>query len=137
MTNEQKPRIGVGVLIKKDGMVLMGERTGSHGNKTYAPPGGHLEFGETIIDCALREVMEETGLIVSNPTIATFSEDFYADEGKHYVTFLVTVDWTAGEPEVKEPDKCLGWDWYQYEQLPAPLFLSMQNMVDNGYHPFK
>ena len=134
---EQKPRIGVGVLIMKDGKVLMGQRAGRHGNKTYAPPGGHLEFNETLIECALREVLEETGLVVANPMVATFSEDFYQAEEKHYVTFLVTVDWVSGEPSICEPDKCLGWDWYDYEKLPQPLFLSMQNMINNGFNPFK
>ena len=57
----QAIRVGVGVIIVRDGNVLLGERAGSHGAGTWALPGGHLEFGETVADCARREVLEETG----------------------------------------------------------------------------
>ncbi len=51
----QKPLVGVGVLVFKDNKILMGRRKGSHGAGTWAPPGGHLEFGETPEDCAHNE----------------------------------------------------------------------------------
>ena len=41
---EQRPRVGVGVLLRCDGKVLLGKRRGSHGERAWAPPGGHLEY---------------------------------------------------------------------------------------------
>ena len=52
------PKIGVGVLIRKDGKVLFGKRKGDHGNGTWCPPGGHLEKFETIVDVARCEASE-------------------------------------------------------------------------------
>ncbi|HNA62172.1 MAG TPA: NUDIX domain-containing protein [Rhabdochlamydiaceae bacterium] len=56
------PRIGVGCVVERDGMVLLGQRKGAHAEGFWAFPGGHLEFGETVEACARRELVEETGL---------------------------------------------------------------------------
>ncbi len=42
--------------------ILLGQRKGAHGAGTWATPGGHLEFGESVKACATRELLEETGL---------------------------------------------------------------------------
>ena len=56
------PRVGVGVMIVREGKVLIGKRKGSHGAGQYALPGGKLEWRETWADCARREVLEETAI---------------------------------------------------------------------------
>src|SRR5437867_13297658 len=81
-----QPQIGVGVLLLRDSHVLLGQRRGSHGSDTWAPPGGHLEFGESVEDCARREVREETGLALQNIRPGPYTNDVFIAEGKHYVT---------------------------------------------------
>jgi 8-oxo-dGTP diphosphatase len=49
-----RPLIGVAVIVIKDDKILLGKRKNSHGAGTWALPGGHLEFGESIKDCARR-----------------------------------------------------------------------------------
>lgn len=44
----QEVRVGVAAVILREGRVLLGERIGSHGAHTWATPGGHLEWGESI-----------------------------------------------------------------------------------------
>ncbi len=44
--------IGVGVIIKNDGKILLGKRIGSHGAGTWGLPGGHLEPGEEVEVCS-------------------------------------------------------------------------------------
>jgi 8-oxo-dGTP diphosphatase len=46
MDEIKRPKVGVGVIIKKDGKVLMGKRKNAHGDGTWSFTGGHLEFGE-------------------------------------------------------------------------------------------
>ena len=56
------PLVGIGIMILRNNKILMLKRKGSHGSGEWNLPGGHLEFGETISNCVIREVFEETGL---------------------------------------------------------------------------
>ena len=56
MSELQRPKVGVGVMIFKNGKVLLGKRKGSHGEGEFALPGGHLEYMEGFANCASREV---------------------------------------------------------------------------------
>lgn len=130
-------RVGVGVIIVRNRKVLLGLRTGSHGAGTWAFPGGHLEFGESVEDCARREALEETGLVLGEMTAATYTNDIMPAEGKHYVTCYVQAVAGPGEPIVLEPHKCVRWEWFDWDdfRLPRPLFLPLQNLVDQGFIP--
>ena len=133
---EQRPKVGVGVIIKKDGKVLLGKRKGAHGEGSWSFPGGHLEFGETLETCARREVLEEAGIEIENIKSATFTNDIFPKEQKHYITAYVTADYSAGEVKVMEPDKCEEWKWVNWNALPKPLFIPITNLVNQGYSPF-
>jgi 8-oxo-dGTP diphosphatase len=60
------PRVGVGVMVVREGKVLMGKRKSSHGAGEYSWPGGHMEHMESFEECARREVREETGIEITN-----------------------------------------------------------------------
>lgn len=128
-----QPGVGVGVVVVKDGKILLGKRKNSHGDSQWGPPGGHLEFGETVEECAKRELFEETNLIATKLTLNTWTEDFfYSDEGellKHYLSVFVTVDEFEGELELKEPHKCYGWHWVDVNELPKNLFDSLATFL--------
>jgi 8-oxo-dGTP diphosphatase len=68
--NGQSMGVGVAVFVlhpkKYPGCVLLGKRIGSDGSGTYALPGGHVAFGESLAETAVRETKEETGLNVSD-----------------------------------------------------------------------
>lgn len=60
------PKVGVGVIIEKNNKVLLQRRKNVLGDCYWSTPGGHLDFGETPDECAIREVEEETSLIIKN-----------------------------------------------------------------------
>jgi 8-oxo-dGTP diphosphatase len=58
---KNRPKVGIGVFIFKDGKFLMGCRKGAHGAGTLSEPGGHLEFVESFEECFEQEALEEIG----------------------------------------------------------------------------
>lgn len=125
-----RPRVGVGVLVEQNGKVLLGLRKGSHGTFTWAPPGGHLEFAEGVEECAKRELLEETGLRAVSCTLSSWVENVMENGQKHYITLFVIVNQFEGEVQLLEPDKCEGWQWFSWNELPQPLFASLASFVD-------
>ena len=129
MSNPERPKVGVGVIVLKQGKVLLGKRKGDHAPGVFAGPGGHLEHLESFAACAKRETMEETGIQIGNIRFLALS-NFQDYAPKHYVDIGLVADWVSGEPRVCEPDKCEGWDWYDLEALPSPLFGIVKNYVE-------
>lgn len=129
---KDRPQVGVGVIIVREGQVLLGKRKSSHGKGSWSFAGGHLEFGESIEECAKREAMEETGLVVTDVRLGPYTNDVFTTEGKHYITLFVICT-AVGEPQVMEPDKCEGWQWFKWNQLPADLFLPVQHLKELGF----
>ena len=137
MNTEKKfPRVGVGVIVRKDGKILLGKRKGAHGEGSWSFPGGHFEFNEEIAVCAQREVMEEAGITIKIICALTFTNDFFEKEGRHYVTLYVLSDYAGGEVKIMEPDKCEEWRWVNWETLPQPLFIPIQNLLKQKINPF-
>lgn len=130
------PRVGVGVLVIKNGLVLLGKRKNAHGHNTWNFPGGHLEKNESWEDCARREVAEETGTTIKQIHFITATNDIFVDEGKHYITIFMCAQHKAGVPKILEPNKCETWEWFSWDKFPQPLFLPIKNLRKQGYHPF-
>jgi 8-oxo-dGTP diphosphatase len=129
--------VGVGVILVRDGKVLLGKRRGAHGEGTWALPGGHLDAGETIDQCAMREVLEETGLRVFSVSHARFTGNVFPERARYYVTLFVEAGPADfhGEPVNREPHKNDGWYWFAWQRLPSPLFPPLQTLVTQGFVP--
>ena len=132
-TKNIEVRDGVGVIIiNNEGKVLLGKRKGSHGSEAWAFPGGHTESGETFIDCAKRETLEETGLRLETLNSGPVTRDFFEDLNVEYVTHFIVAKYTEGNPEVREPDKCESWHWISWPdlvELRDTLFKPIQSLL--------
>jgi 8-oxo-dGTP diphosphatase len=131
-------RVGVAVVVRRNGRLLMGLRKGSHGAGTWSVPGGSLHPGETVAECAVRELREETGLIgsVDGEPIGFTNRVYDTGIGQHFTTLYVVVAVDPDEePHVAEPDKCGRWEWVSRDDL-RPRFQPFSNFVDEcGTYP--
>ncbi len=79
--------------VYPDGKVLLGRS--DKFNNQWVVFGGHLEPGEDLRDCAIRETKEETGLDVINPLMVIVQQEINPEEYKepaHFIFFNFTVD---------------------------------------------
>src|SRR5919108_4206703 len=93
----EKPQVGAAIIITKGDKVLLMKRKGPHGKGTWSTPGGHLDFGEALEECAAREAKEEVGVDVVDIRFRAVTNDLFEETGRHYVTV-----WLEGRP-VGEP----------------------------------
>lgn len=128
-----RPFIGVGVLIWHQGKLLLGERLQAGAENCWQFPGGRLEYGEDVLECAAREVLEETGLSMHQMKPVAYSHEVYMAGESHYVTLYVSAQLLSGEPVVMEPQKCKSWQWFHPSALPAPLFTPITHLLNT--HP--
>ncbi|KKU86408.1 MAG: NUDIX hydrolase [Parcubacteria group bacterium GW2011_GWA2_47_9] len=125
---------GVGIIINKDWKVLLIKRRGSHGAGTWAPPGGHIDYGESVKACAKREVREETGIEIKNLRIIGFIEDIFKKDKKHYITIWVKADWKSGEiSQNHEEFSEIGW--FSWKKLPKPRTLFFEHYLEGRILP--
>ena len=132
----QKPQVGTAMIITKDDKVLLMKRKGPHGTGTWSTPGGHLDFGESLEECAAREAREEVGVEVVDIRFRTATNDIFESDGQHYVIIWMEATPTSeasivAEQEVEE----IGW--FAWDDLPQPLFLPLENLVKADSYPPK
>ena len=81
-------------LIHKNGRYLLQDRI-KNDWKGYTLPGGHIEPGESIVDAVIREMQEETGLMISHPHLCGVKQ-FPLEEGR-YIVFLFETEEFEGD----------------------------------------
>ncbi|MFI8916876.1 NUDIX domain-containing protein [Streptomyces sp. NPDC053513] len=115
--------VGVHLYLEQEGQVLMGLR---HPDSAYAGgswhvPAGHCE-AEAATACLVREAYEEAGLVI-DPADAELVHTVHMvdrpDDPPRVQLFFRAHRW-EGTPRLREPDKCVAWQWWSAKELPEP-----------------
>ena len=139
MKRDKRVGVGIGVILLKDGKILLGKRhsdnakadTELHGEGTWTMPGGKLNFGESLEEGVYREVLEETGIQINknNLTFISLSNDIVPDA--HFITIGFLCENFHGTQQVKEPDEIVEWNWFPLDVLPKPLYFPSARVIEN------
>jgi len=108
-----RPIVGCLAVVRRQGRVLLAQRSVPPGIGRWGFPGGMQEPGETVHACAQRELEEETG-IAADPvaTLQVIDRIGHDDAGKvktHFTLIAVLLQWRSGEGKPIEDATALAW----------------------------
>jgi ADP-ribose pyrophosphatase YjhB (NUDIX family) len=116
----QKPGVGCGAAILRDGRLLLVERRKSPEAGHWNLPGGKVDFLERVEAAILREIREEIGVEITLHGLLSVTEMIGID-GQHWVSPIYRATIAEGEPVNCEPDKIAAIGWFPLDRPPTPL----------------
>nr|NLD40302.1 NUDIX domain-containing protein [Actinomycetales bacterium] len=112
------------VFLRRGDEVLLQLRrnTGYMDGHWAAAAAGHVEAGESVVGAALREAVEELGVVVAEedltPLVALHRTDGSGEPIEQRVDFMFTATRWEGEPQVLEAAKNEAVRWFALGDLP-------------------
>ena len=121
------------VVVHDDGRLLLGRRSD---NGLWAVVSGILEPGEQPAHAAVREVLEETGIVAVVEGLASVSSDSETvqyDNGDcaQYLDLTFACRAVGGDPWVGD-DESTAVGWFAPDALPEPLASSSRTRIDHA-----
>lgn len=128
---QDQPQAAVSVILHHADKVLLVRRANPPAKDLYAFPGGRVDDGETLEEAALREVLEETGIVAERPRPLRIYDLVEKDEAGTVTSWFELTVFTADpaqgasiEPEAA--DDALEARWFA---LKEALELTMPESV--------
>lgn len=121
-------------IVIRDGQMLVMRRSRSVPARKYmVTPGGRVEDDETKEEAVLREVTEETTVVVANPRLV-FIED--PNDDIWGLQYIYLCDYVSGEPNlpVDSPEYTIQ---QQGGGIYEPMWLPFQEALHYPEYPFK
>ena len=118
------PKLAVAVVIARKGRILLGRRgPNSREPGRWSFPAGFVDRGEAVEEAVVREVLEETGLVIEpGPLLGLFSR-----RGETVVLAAYAAASATGEPVAGDDLDQL--DWFDPGQLPDLAFPHDRDIV--------
>lgn len=90
-----RPLVGVGAVIVSGDRAVIVQRGSEPLKGQWSIPGGALEVGETLRQCAVREALEETGLQVEAGEVLEVFDAIYAEPDGRILYHYVLIDFAC------------------------------------------
>ena len=107
-------KVIVGGVIEKDGKYLLVQEAKKKCYEKWNIPAGHLDFGESLVQGAVREVKEETGCDVEPTGILYLANQIFEDDLFVMIMFKMQL---VNENIKFDKDEILDVQWFDYEEI--------------------
>jgi ADP-ribose pyrophosphatase YjhB (NUDIX family) len=142
---------GVRVIIPNEENKILLVMQHHKGKDIWMAPGGAIEEGETSQDAAIREVLEETGLIISVGRLLWHIEEVSEERGQRFVNFFLGrviggKEELGEDPELGDDQVLDGIGYFSKEDIANlehiyPNFLASEVwdevMIENGRNSYR
>lgn len=108
---------GYGFFIRKNTILLSERKNTGYMDGWFSLPAGHIEDGETLTDGTIREIQEETGILLRRKDVRLVHVMHRRSNDIRMDFFFLVKSWN-GEPTNTEPDKCSRLQWFPVKRLP-------------------
>ena len=123
------------LLFRNEQLLLLRRANTGYLDGWYALPGGHLQRGESVVECAIRECFEETGIVLDPERVRPAVVMPYRSEDQQGVDFIMTCNAVTAEPRLTEPERFDDLGWFPIDALPrntAPYIERAIALVNDG-----
>ncbi|MDK3072247.1 NUDIX hydrolase [Sedimentitalea sp. JM2-8] len=115
------PLLGAIAVVLRGDTVLLAQRSKAPDAGLWGFPGGHVELGETALEAARRELLEETGVAATPVEYLTNIDVLQRDSAGtvqvHYLLAAVLCDYVGGTP--RAADDVLDAGWVDFDRVRA------------------
>ncbi|MEV8319279.1 NUDIX hydrolase [Streptomyces sp. NPDC059900] len=111
------PAVIAGAVVQHEGAVLLIRRSVPEGDLAWQFPAGRIEAGESPLQAAGREALEEAGVVVE--PLAVIGERLHPVTGRRVV--YVICRWLSGEPRVASPREVSAAEWVTLDEMQARI----------------
>lgn len=125
---EYQPQVGVGLIVArvhggKSQILLHRRKKVTTGHGYWGSGGGYLDYGESLMQGAIREFHEESGNKIEIKNVRFLGVCNFLDfKPYHSVDVSFTADWISGDPSEAPNGEAAEWRWFDVDNLPSPLF---------------
>ena len=131
-----RPYVGVGVIVFRDKDVLLVKRNKDPNKGFWSIPGGKQILGETLVEAAQRELVEETGVRVDSLLLVDVADAIISDaEGKikyHYTLVDYMGHWYSGDSSAGDDAQEVRWV-HMNELSSYSLLEKTMNIIHKAY----
>jgi ADP-ribose pyrophosphatase YjhB (NUDIX family) len=129
----QHPIPGVAAITIKDNHILLTVRGKEPSKGMWGLPGGVVEIGETRVEALIREVYEETNIIVEPIELLTVFDSINKDRNEkvkyHYILFEYLCKFVSGD--LKPGDDAPDAQWVSIDALSSiPIMTSTLRFIE-------